>query len=185
MDGVMTDHIFELIKIVTEKGLLAIVLILLGAYFGRQLERFKSRNNYTQLLSEQRIEAYKEVYQIIANQQIRLHELLYVIVDQDDDTEETKHVTAERLISKYADTRERLFSTLPVLSRCSLFFSKEMGDALLQHTNKLILFFTTFSKPDFKTQPVAEVLKILQDLIENLGNLQNIMNNDIWRNPFQ
>src|SRR5215212_3952386 len=74
----MSEHWFEIIKLLIDKGLLAITAILVGYLFSKWLERYKAHNIYFQRLSETRIQAYQEVSKIIGTQLIHVFTLIEI-----------------------------------------------------------------------------------------------------------
>jgi hypothetical protein len=68
----------ELLKVVLDKGLLAVVLLVLGFVAAKKLERFRSESAYFNKLAERRIQAYDSVLRGLGDSMASLKTILMV-----------------------------------------------------------------------------------------------------------
>ena len=75
----MTDAQFELIKVVLDKGMLAIVLVLLGFLFAQRLEKIRAKSAYYNKLAERRIDAYDKIIRGLSDAANSLQQILILV----------------------------------------------------------------------------------------------------------
>src|SRR5215210_2334719 len=71
----MSDLKAELIKIVIDKGLIGLLILLLGFVLSKAIERYKAKNIYYQKISEAKILAYQTVARALTVELLTLRRL--------------------------------------------------------------------------------------------------------------
>ncbi len=195
----MSATCIEFLKIFFDKGLLAVVIGIAGYSLNKALEKFKASNTYNQRLSEARIQAYLETSKILADQVFLIRRilddlnLLQNFIERRKDTEKAMKFYTETG-KKYIDN---FYEAAAICSKNLPFFSTELTSQLQKHALKL----NAYSKQSQGVFPTREELLleettsfeqrlILQEesareLAENLSYIQDLMKQEINKNPFQ
>jgi hypothetical protein len=137
----MDDFQKQLVLLVLDKGLLALLLGGLGVLAKRYLDRQAAQRVYDQKIAEERIRAYKEVNRIVAEQLMMMARVLQLF-DEPGDTETAKAKTADSFLQLYNRLRESYMTDVPKIQADVIFFSSEVGSILIKYINA----FGTFMK---------------------------------------
>ncbi len=135
----MSEFQRDLIKILLDKGLLALLILLFGFILNRAVERYKARSAYYQKLSEARILAYQEVVRILAAELMLLEDLRQNLIES---YKTSPHQEALEFARKcYKDFFVSYRETSPNMAKHSIFFSRSLSKALNQHYDKVQEFW--------------------------------------------
>lgn len=167
----MSEFEKDLIKILVDKGLLGILILLLGFVLNRAIERYKARNVYYQKLSEATIQAYQEVARALAAELMLLKRARIDLLEKCKTMppQEAKEIIRTYYKDFFVAYRERE----PDLAKHSIFFSRELGKAINEHRIKVQDYWKAIWP---KKEDTSLTLKQSEDMVDELSsNLTSII----------
>ncbi|MDQ3816360.1 MAG: hypothetical protein M3362_01560 [Acidobacteriota bacterium] len=180
----MSELTKELIKIVADKGLLALIVLGVAFYLNRAIERYKAKNVYYQKLSDTRLEVYRELSKLVTAQT----ENLMAIIRFSTDAEKLKTKEHAELVDEVMQLHEKLRLSHDATRLASLensvFLSPSLMDALqnsldLTHgLNRLLLNPEQIGNPE-NLKDVGEISK------DCWANVQKTLRKEINKSPFE
>ena len=166
----------EIIYLILEKGLLGLVLVGVGAYFARRLEKYKAGNAYYQALSTQKIKAYEEVAELISGHTAKVQSYMSAITTKELSEVDAAHKLEEEAV-KFKKTYEESSSRLIT---CALYFTEEVEISIMNH-----LLEYSVAMHSFKGTPSEEIYGKLQKLLESTNHVFMQLRSEMHKNPFE
>lgn len=127
----------ELLKILIDKGLLAIALMCVGFYLSKAIEKYKANNTYFQKVSEARIQAYRDISRELSSGYFQIQDINHLLasyVNSIDSSQDRKKVLT-KLQSAILKQRDSLAESRVVLSANQLFYTPELLAAVTNYLN--------------------------------------------------
>jgi hypothetical protein len=177
----MTDHEFEIVKILLDKGLLGAIAVGAGYYFSRAIERYKAVQVYEQSLAEKRIEAFREVGSVLGAELVSVMSLALVLPEVRSGNEVAK--------GRYKTLVDQLQSSVSecqsLMGRHFLLLSEDARVALVKYNNDIVAFLATL-KDELKHEDLSGELEAMKNRCAvSLRGLMNILDSGVQFNPFK
>ncbi len=149
----MNDFEKQLLILILDKGLLALVIAILGFYAKRYLDRLSSQNAYRQKLAEERLRAYKDISRVIAHQLNLMGRVPAPLMRLRDNelhnggsTQEEKTKLEDEFTETYNLLVESYRTDMPKLHADIIFISREISDLLVEYIPAFAAFMSIPSK---------------------------------------
>ena len=164
------------------------MLLVLGVYFSRRLERYKAGNAYFIALSNHKIRAYENVSEILIQYLSEIESFFDSLnkpSDEDINGSLRKGGQVEDIVNKSnklgKNFRERYIKDSNRLLVYSIHFSKELQTCIEEYNNKIGDLFAAYLRRNSAREFGVELEKLRSLLATILG----IMDDEINRNPFE
>ncbi len=135
----MSEFEKQLFALAFDKGLLALLIVLIGIGAKFYLDRMNTQNAYRQKLAEERLRAYKEISRVLSQQVMLVAQLMQ---DLESAAERQKEGTyTQEAMDKFGDAfqagyealRQSYQNEMPKLSADVIFTSKEVSGLLIKY----------------------------------------------------
>ena len=128
----MSEFQKQLVVLVLDKGLLALVIGVFGLAAKRYLDRLNARATYKHRLAEERIRAYKEISRIVCSQ-VQILGIIPQILLRPNDTEAAKDKMRADFTKYWNQLTESYRTETPKLLAEIIFISSDVADLLIAY----------------------------------------------------
>ena len=200
----MSNTAVEILKIIIDKGLLAAIVLGVGFYLNKAVEKYKadlntaietykselskiveqykSRNAYIQAYHEMRLQAYQDVSQALGMHMLRIQEVIstgsrksYVA---DKSLDRKKEIS--ELKDAYHKYCESTFDHEPVIERSKVFFSHDLAEAILEYrkqVNDLYHLLNLINECDYESEGWSKCEEHFESMRRIADNLTRDLSN--------
>lgn len=195
----MSQVQLELLKILLDKGLLAIILVCVGYYLNRAIEKYKAKNIYFQNVSQARIQAYRDVSKVLSKEFFQLQKVKHQILSyhkaiekypERKEKEENQNSILLEMKSDLLKMKDENQENIIILSMNSIFFSPEVRKAITEcfsrFSDVLDLETNLFSNEDSQKNELlfTKIENGHENLMESFSALYMKLQDDIRISPF-
>jgi hypothetical protein len=159
----LTNFQAEVVKIVLDKGLLAAIIAGVVYVFSRMLESQRAGNAYYQYLAQERINAFKTIAHLIAEDLVDLAYVVDAIEKRRENRSENVSVSAQRLMDRYNRFSQGYAEKAATLQSQAPFISKGLAALLTQRQKAVAQFILLVHKPTASTEALHEAMQALMD----------------------
>lgn len=176
----MSELKAELIKIVVDKGLFGLIVIAVGFYIQRSLERYRSKGIYYQKLAEQKLAVLKDISYIFGKQLFLIHGFLNAVEESNTNTPESEAHSIERVMQTYNEFTAFYRQKMPEVLANTIFLSSELAERLVTHQDGVVYFTNVIDRHRREGEPSMEGLVApTKTLEESFAELQHVIANEL------
>jgi hypothetical protein len=180
----MSDRLFELVKLFIDKGLLALLLLMAGFLINKAIERHRAKHVYYQKLSETKMEAYREVSLALSQELLEVKKIIGMIEEYLKPTPDSKEDIWNEVLKLSLRYFELSDDHLVSITKNTYFFSPALTN-LLTNNSKVLSEFAGLIRATKEGGSTWTRLKELGDsLLDNVSRIQYTMAEELWKDPF-
>ncbi len=194
----MTSIKIEILKILLDKGLLALILLVAGFYLNKIMERYRSQNTFSQKLAEAKIQAYLEVSKSLSELFFQIKSLADIL--------ETVHLSLvqntanlDASLDDLDDVAKKFsikyYETSAIIGKNLVFISPDVAISINENIAKVGKFIGAFKKitPPSKNHKanvdaIGEKVSVLRgatdEVLFSFSQVQAAITRGIHQNPF-
>jgi hypothetical protein len=190
----MSETKFEFLKILVDKGLLAIILLGIAFYLNRTIEQYKAANVYHQKISEAKIQAYQEFSKALGKRQIQIQRIINLIAPNPYPIDKGlgDHVNMKALWDAMQEYQTSFMEHNAALDDTMLFVSSDLSKKIIEYMRQVAQFKETLesmvaTKPEGwgkYAEWVNNMHTVSDDLLKSVASTQSALRVEIHRNPF-
>jgi hypothetical protein len=186
---IMSELQKELIKILVDKGLLALIALGVAYYLNRAIERYKASNVYFQKVSEARIQAYQEISKTLSSDYFLLQDYLRSFMNYHEDHTSKSDEKIDKLLSILENIRKSFLGHRVLLATLDIYFSVEIRGAItkyMKNTNDFFAVLDARLKDDQqqRKEHMEQIKKADDGVGQSYDHLRHMLGKEINANPF-
>ena len=181
MDPNLTN---DILKIFLDKGLLALTLAAAGYYINRSLERYRAANAYNQKLAEARIDAYRTIGRVLAEQALHVQHIVSILTHENEVPPRTDEQRITELITAYNELAASYTQESAALASNLVFCSLDTADLLANFQGALSQFRGAFQRGPDDPHAIQLLAEAVCDLQKQLPRLQTAIATELYEKPF-
>ena len=181
----MTDAHLDLLKVILDKGLLAIILLALGFLFSRKLEHYRATSAYFNKLAERRIEAYDRILRGLGEARLALQTIMFIAEHGRTKLQQSGSYDLEALAKEVHQQFEKMQDQITKQHDWSvdlIYVSEDLTqkiNALLEDQKMFLDHFFQKSSESHTGDPLLDIQKAFDSLTKSWVELQGQARDEI------